>query len=131
MRTLIFLFGLIACISQLSAQPARTVAGSWEGSLNVGAELRIVFHIREADQGQLTATMDSPDQGAFGIPCDTAYLQSGELTIELRPLSAKFTGRLVNDSIIEGSFTQGMEFPLSLKRAAPEKKEMPPVNADT
>lgn len=131
MRSLILFCGLVASFSQLSAQPAGSITGSWEGSLNVGAELRIVFHIREAGPGRLTATLDSPDQGAFGIPCDTAYLQAGELTIELKPLSAKYTGRQINDSTIEGSFTQGMEFPLSLKRAEPKDSEMPPVNLDT
>ncbi|MCP5062335.1 MAG: alpha/beta hydrolase, partial [Ignavibacteriae bacterium] len=47
---------------------AQDITGDWYGVLDIqGQKLRIVFHIVEND-GSLTATMDSPDQGAKGIP---------------------------------------------------------------
>ena len=51
---------------------AQEVTGSWKGTLNVqGTEIPLVFNIEEAD-GLYTATMDSPSQGATGIPMDEA-----------------------------------------------------------
>jgi hypothetical protein len=49
------------------AQPS-DIDGAWMGSLDTGAiKLRVVFHICNTGDG-LKATMDSPDQGAMGIP---------------------------------------------------------------
>jgi pimeloyl-ACP methyl ester carboxylesterase len=135
MRLNILLIILVSSLADLSAQPTAKVAGTWEGTLNVGTDLRIVFHISEAGPGRLRATADSPDQGAFGIPCDSAYFESGILTIEMRSLNAGYSGKLVNDSTIEGHFTQGMEFPLDLRRsgkaeAKEETKKEPQIMPD-
>jgi len=47
---------------------AQDITGDWNGALKVqGIQLRLVFHITKTDTGY-TATMDSPDQGAKGIP---------------------------------------------------------------
>src|SRR5580693_6639639 len=44
------------------------IDGTWMGTLDTGAmKLRVVFHIVNTEDG-LTATMDSPDQGAKGLP---------------------------------------------------------------
>ena len=41
------------------------VTGSWVGTLDAaGQELRLVYNIERDDAGQLSVTMDSPDQGA-------------------------------------------------------------------
>ncbi len=98
------------------AQAITRFTGTWEGKLDVGVELRIVFHIKENGKGALTATADSPDQGALGLKCDTAIVFSETLTIEMKDLNARFTGKLVNDSVIDGNFTQGAEIPLVLKK---------------
>ena len=47
---------------------AQDVVGDWQGTLDVGVmKLRLVFHITNTEDG-LTATMDSPDQNANGLP---------------------------------------------------------------
>jgi hypothetical protein len=48
-----------------------SIEGIWEGKLKVpGTELRIVFKISKNSDGTLTATLDSPDQGATDIPVE-------------------------------------------------------------
>jgi uncharacterized protein len=48
-------------------QPSLT--GDWHGILKTGAmELRLVFHLKQKPDGGYEGTMDSPDQGAMGIP---------------------------------------------------------------
>jgi len=96
-------------------QPERVV-GTWEGKLNVGIELRIVFHIKQQADGSLKSTADSPDQSAFGLKCDTTVLSGNELNIQMIDLGASFTGKMIDDSTIEGVFTQGSDLPLTLKK---------------
>jgi fermentation-respiration switch protein FrsA (DUF1100 family) len=116
---LIFLVPVLA-----SAQSSSRVEGTWEGALNVGVDLRIVFHIRQHSTGSLSGTMDSPDQSAFEIPCDTVFFRSDTLTIEMYALKASYQGRLVNDSTLNGVFTQGIPLPLDLKKVeTPSEKK--------
>ena len=42
--------------------------GSWAGILKISsAKLKIVFNVSRDSSGNLTANLDSPDQGAYGI----------------------------------------------------------------
>ena len=48
--------------------PASPVAGTWEGAIAAGAvKLRIGVTITAQPDGSSSATMDSPDQGAYGL----------------------------------------------------------------
>ncbi len=97
----------------------------WQGVLKVsGIELRIVYKISKKPDGSLTATLDSPDQGATGIPVNKVIFENGLLTLEVTSLRAVFEGKLSEDgSQIEGTFKQGsFSQPFILKRIekAPE-----------
>ncbi len=60
----------------------KPVEGAWQGKLELGAvELRIVFHFAPAPDGTLTATMDSPDQGAKGIAIDAVTRQGDDIKV--------------------------------------------------
>lgn len=107
--------------SMLSAQ---SVVGDWYGTLTFsGVNLRLVFHIQE-EGDELTATMDSPDQGANGIAVKTATFDGNELTLELPQLGAKYTGKLdASGRQLEGTFQQsGATIPLNMEL----KEEAPP-----
>ncbi len=44
------------------------IVGAWQGTLEAGGtKLRVVLHVMKDDSGHLSATLDSPDQGAYGI----------------------------------------------------------------
>jgi pimeloyl-ACP methyl ester carboxylesterase len=112
----------VAC----SSQP--DVVGSWIGTLTVpGAELRILFHIAESEDGTLTATMDSPDQGATGIPVSTVKLSAGHVTLVSAAVGGEFEGDLSEDgSQIVGEWRQsGATLPLTVTRTE-EEVEGPP-----
>jgi pimeloyl-ACP methyl ester carboxylesterase len=97
---------------------AKGVEGLWQGTLSVqGTELRVVFHVNKAADGKLSATMDSPDQGATGIAVDECAFGNGKLTLAVKSIAGGFEGTLKNDSTIEGKWSQaGMSLPLVLKR---------------
>src|SRR6478736_341921 len=91
------------------------VVGTWHGALKVqGINLRLVFHISKAGDGY-TATMDSPDQGAKGIPVTTTNFESATLKMSIVSAGIEYEGVLVKDSLINGNFRQaGQSFPLTL-----------------
>src|SRR5690606_31300970 len=114
MQKLIVFFAVMLQSFAMNAQSSQKFIGTWEGTLSVGIDLRLVFHVEETGQGKFKATMDSPDQGAFGIDCDAVAIDNGSITISMAVIGAKYEGRMVNDSAINGNFTQGNEFPLNL-----------------
>jgi len=94
------------------------IDGAWMGSLDTGAiKLRVVFHIVNTEDG-LTATMDSLDQGAKGIPTSSVTRDGASLKIEAKSIGGSFEGKIAADlSSIDGKWSQGgATMPLSLKR---------------
>lgn len=110
----IIVITLILSIPATSQQP--DYSGTWVGTLSVGVDLRIVFHISGDNKGNYHSSADSPDQSVYGLKCDTTYVSNNELTIEMKDLFASFKGKLVNDSTIEGQFSQTASIPLILKK---------------
>jgi hypothetical protein len=55
------------------------ITGDWSGAIEAGGQkLPLVFHIGREGDG-LTATMDSPAQGAAGIPVDEVRFEGARL----------------------------------------------------
>ncbi|HPD65284.1 MAG TPA: alpha/beta fold hydrolase [Bacteroidia bacterium] len=94
------------------------ISGTWTGTLEVmGSSLRIVFNI-SSENGQLKSTMDSPDQGAFGIPMDNTVFNGTMLKITALQIMGEYEG-VISDSFnsFSGTWKQsGMKFPLNLKK---------------
>lgn len=105
-------------VSMLKAQ---TIEGDWSGKLNAaGQEIPLVFHFSGSDD-QLTATMDSPSQGANGIPVEKVSFADGELNLSIMGGQIVYEAK-VNGENMEGTFKQnGAEFPLSLAKGELEK----------
>ncbi len=110
-------FTLIASLA-LAQQPAPPVAGTWEGAIAAGAvKLRIGVAITAQPDGKLEATMDSPDQGAYGLRLSDVRFADGVLTFALRQANGTFEGRLNSAGTeIAGTWTQGGSLPLVLKK---------------
>jgi hypothetical protein len=103
----------------------QSIEGIWQGVLKVqSSELRIVFKISPTPEGKLTATLDSPDQGAKDIPVSDVAFENGNVKIEVKSIFGAYTGKLESDNAtITGEWKQGAAaLPLILKRTekAPE-----------
>ncbi len=101
------------------------IIGTWYGTLKVqNNTIRINFNISKKDTTLIT-TMDSPDQGAFGIPTDKTRYKNNKIAIYLNAMLVNFKGKLENDTI-KGTFTQsGATFSLNLTKnisKAPKQK---------
>lgn len=101
------------------------ITGKWNGLLKVpGVQLRLIFHINKTDTGY-SAIMDSPDQGANGIPMSRANFEKSVLTVELTTLQLEYTGKLDSTGMVVGTFKQaGQSFPMNLSRGLIEKEKI-------
>lgn len=106
-------------VALLSAQD---ITGQWNGALNVqGRQLRLVLHIQKAD-GAYEATLDSPDQGATGLPISSISFENNVLELSLSNLNARYNGTF-GDNSFTGTWSQGGgSLPLNFKRETIEKK---------
>ena len=100
------------------------VDGAWMGSLDTGGmKLRVIFHIVNTQDG-LTATLDSPDQGAKGLPVASVTRDGAALKMEAKGIGGVFEGKIAPDrSSIEGTWKQGgTSLPLVLKPVKDESE---------
>lgn len=115
-KIVIAIFCMFLTVSLFSQK----IEGVWSGSLNFGTvKLPIIIHITEKNNSY-SATMDSPNQGAKGIPVSTIHFEHGKLSFSIVNIGASYEGTLQNDTV-SGVFRQsGMELPLNLTRTTGE-----------
>ena len=128
-RSLVLLFASVVWIARaaMAAEPAN-INGTWEGSLAVGgAALRLLFNFSTDANGRLAGTMDSPDQGAYGIALDSVALSGNALRCEVKRIAAVYEATLdPAKRTIEGQWQQGgRSFALTLRPSAPVKLKRP------
>lgn len=116
MKTFTKILPLAFCIAvgcQALSISARNLIGEWSGTLNVTPQmkLKLVFHIEDK-----AVYLDSPDQGAYGIPGDLVFLSEDSVNIRIPKIMAGFSGTRNGDAIA-GEFQQsGMRIPLELTK---------------
>ena len=118
MKKFAFFITLTLIIGMLKAQ---TIEGDWSGNLSAsGQEIQLIFHFSGSDE-DLTATMDSPSQGASGIPVEKVNYEDGELSLSLMGGQITYIAR-VDGETMDGTFKQmGNEIPLKLSKGEIEK----------
>jgi uncharacterized protein len=129
-RILVFIVLPAFLLAGVSLARAQDIAGDWQGTLNAdGAQLRLVLHLTKAADGSLTATLDSVDQGADGIPVNSVTLKDSKLSLEVTAVHGTYEGKVAADgNTISGTWTQGQSLPLDFKRGtAPVKTEHKPA----
>ncbi|MDE5869628.1 MAG: alpha/beta hydrolase [Muribaculaceae bacterium] len=105
-RYIVILLNLLIGISVAFSQTE-----TWSGDLEIqGTKLPLVFHL-DGDN----PTLDSPAQGAKGIPIVFVQTESDSLYVSIPTIGASFTGKYQKDKVT-GIFKQrGIELPLILK----------------
>jgi len=104
------------CLSVLAR--SQDLTGDWQGTLDVnGTELHLVLHVIKDDNG-LRATLDSPDQGANGIPVGNISVADSVLKFDVLMVGGSYQGHLSADGqAVEGNWSQaGNSLPLAFKR---------------
>ena len=100
-----YLFAVLAAMISLQAFAA--VEGKWQGKLNLGTTT-LSLAVRIAEGGKV-AWMDSPDQMAFNIECDTLTVAGNSFTVGVKRMGILISGTLSDaDNSFSGSFRQGL-----------------------
>ncbi|HYL93587.1 MAG TPA: CocE/NonD family hydrolase [Alphaproteobacteria bacterium] len=113
---------------EAQASTAAGIEGIWSGTLEAGGQkLRLALKVTRAADGKLSATLDSLDQGATGIPVSSVQQTGDDVKVELAGISAAFQGKLnAARSEMQGDWKQGgNSFPLTLHRAEAGTSEKP------
>ena len=113
MKRILLLFAILLA----AAFAAGAQTGTWSGKLDVqGVRLTLVFHLDEA-----APSLDSPDQGAKGIPARLERTATG-IRFAVPSIGAVYEGTYLG-SIVAGTFSQsGQSFPLTLVPGASKPK---------
>jgi len=114
MKKLFLLIALTLC----SFLQAQDITGDWHGLLKFpGGQFPIDFHVTKTATGY-TATMDSPDQGAMGIPVTTTIFENNILVFAIPEGNLSYKGTL-EGTTVKGTFSQnGGNVPMDLSREA-------------
>jgi hypothetical protein len=98
--------------------------GKWEGNLDApSGSLHLIFNLSNKD-GSGFGTIDSPDQGAMGIPMSEISAAEPSIKIGVRVVSGEYNGKLGEDGkVLTGEWSQGGEtMTLVLRKAATPDK---------
>ena len=119
---ILVLFALVAMTGRAQVNPTTTLLGSWSGKLKIGTmSLTIVLHLEQADD-YVKVSLDSPDQGARGIPAYKEYLSDDSVAVKVESLGVTYRAKL-KDGRLDGKFTQrGFTIPLEMTKGVPEVK---------
>lgn len=107
------------CVSAADV-PVMNRRGVWNGKLMAGPTgITLVFRVFGESSDALQCVMDSPDQGAYGIPAELEYISGDSLAVSIPNMTISFSGRFDGGKIV-GVFSQrGFRFPLTLNEGEP------------
>jgi uncharacterized protein (TIGR03435 family) len=111
---------VLLLVGMANAQGTRDLAGTWQGTLQVGRQERLVVKIAKDGAGWSGVVYDldsnTPSQGRNTTQMS---LQGAEVRFAIAPIDASYVGKLSEDGAsIAGTWTQGGQaHPLMLARA--------------
>lgn len=132
--------GTGAARAQETVGGTRDIAGTWQGTLHAGRDLRTVVKVTKDEKGGYKADFYSIDQGARPLPVSSITLDGSTVNMALNMIGGKYEGKLSADgNTITGEWSQGQNpLPLVLARATPATEwaipkpepPIPPMAAD-
>ncbi|MGJ8636629.1 MAG: alpha/beta hydrolase family protein [Phycisphaerales bacterium] len=113
---------LLSVVCRLAIASPEPIAGHWHADLQIPTgSLSLIFTITQNEDGELSATMESPDQApGQQIPISEITVAEDELRIMLKALGASIEADWDDEhDHWVGTFSQGMELPIIIERGLP------------
>jgi len=96
------------------AQAKPNIAGDYLGTLG---PLHLKLHLEVDPSGLVTGALDSPDQGANGIPCAEFHLDGQAFSFTVPAVHGSWKGTVTSDGAsLSGTWNQGSPMPLNFTR---------------
>lgn len=111
---------------------AQDITGDWSGMLEVPTgSLKLIVNVSRNEAGAYSSSLQAPAQSPKKMAADITQFESGVLRIEITSLHVVYSATLKGDSLVNGTYTQGMSFPLNMVRgrgakAAPRLRPQEP-----
>lgn len=117
---------LLFALGSIAAN-AQKLIGNWSGELQLGENTLTINFNFFSDGEEVVATMDSPDQGAYGINADTVHMTDSTVYLRIVKLAIHYRGKYHPEGdTISGEFFQGLySFPLTLSPTSELSKNRP------
>jgi len=113
-------FGIIlTALSAVSSYGQTKFLGNWEGVLVAGPQkLKLIIHVTEDSTGY-KGTLDSPDQGAFGIPLTSTEIKGDSLTVKNTGMGLTISAAYMSgkDSLYSDFVQGGAKFKINWGRS--------------
>ena len=108
MNRIIFVAFIVACCMVNAMAHDKNISGVWHGTLKITPQVKfkIVFNFKTGEDGNPSVTLDSPDQGAYGIAGEVNFISSDSVNVAVRRIGLTFAGRK-HDSKLIGKCSQG------------------------
>ncbi len=108
MNRIIFVAFIVACCMVNAMAHDKNISGVWHGTLKITPQVKfkIVFNFKTEEDGKTSVTLDSPDQGAYGIAGEVNFISSDSVNVTVRRIGLTFAGRKQDGKLI-GKCTQG------------------------
>lgn len=122
-----FLKIIFVLLFSLQTIAQKDISGIWSGKLELpnSMQLTVVFNLTIDENGNYSSTLDSPDQGAMGIPTEITVIDGDSILIKIPVVQGNYKGKIFYDEMkIDGNWTQG-EMVLNLALNKVDKIEMP------
>lgn len=122
----IFQLLCVLLLLPLALAAQTSLSGDWEGKLSLPmGKLRLILHLSE-EAGRWSASLDSPDQGAYALRADEVEVRGDSLFLRLNALHLRYTALRYGEDQLVGTFEQGgMSLPLSLRQVAKAEDTKP------
>ena len=102
----VFVYIFMLCVAFIPSAKAQDFTGSWQGLIPVGGNnLRLIFNISKT-AAEVSTTMDSPDQNAYGIKCNKTIITGDSLVIGIEMIKGGFKGKKETANTITGILSQ-------------------------
>jgi hypothetical protein len=111
---------LLMCSLAIFSPAFAQLSGDWVGATKTNSQgsLHFVLHLTGPDT-ELRATVDSPDQGIYGVPVAAVTFSGSILEFSVPRWGLNYSGVLGSTGSIAGKTTQrGVEIPLALERTS-------------
>ena len=107
---LLIVLGIACSAASLRAADQPPIVGDWEGTLDPGAQpkQRVVVHISQSQDGNLSGIIDFPDQDTSGMAITAITYKEPDLHFECEPALVSYDGAMSKDhSEISGTWKKG------------------------
>ncbi|WNC68688.1 hypothetical protein RI845_00735 [Thalassotalea nanhaiensis] len=100
------------------ASSAANLAGQWKGNLEIGQQsVPIIFNVTQ-ESDKLSATMDSPLQGAKDIPVKSVEVNGNKVAFNIAVAGARYEASFEGGKLIGNWNQSGQSFPLQMEQGA-------------